>query len=280
MMLDVRERQACEELAAPPGSEFAVIYPYLRGPSKERLLATEALFRSLRDIPLTVSDPAVGVAKLAWWQKELAVAPDVGSQHPVVQALVKTGGIELVGSDAFNSYLHALVTKLQDEPIGSGEALGRSLDETAGMEARMLAGDTLRDERSVDAAGRAARLLELMNALAKGEQEPSWLPLDLRARHGFRADSDANEAVIAGIVRDLVALALGWREEVPLAVHECTTAGAGFLALRDAVVGRRLAAAGRKPASLIQGRRAPSPGDAFSAWRAARRVPWSVRGEG
>ncbi len=280
MTLDVRERQACEELAVSSGSEFEVIYPYLRGPSKERLLATEALFRSLRDIPLAVSDPAVGVAKLAWWQKELAVAPDTGSQHPVVQALVKTGAIELTGSDAFNGYLHALVTRLQDEPVTSVEALGRSLDETAGTEARMLAGDAVRDEHSVVAAGRAARLLELTRSLARREREPAWLPLDLRARHGFRADAAADDEAVAGVVGDLAALALGWREEAPMPVHDCTTAGSGFLALRDALVGRRLAAARRKPASAIDARRTPSPGDVFSAWRAARRVPWSARGEG
>jgi phytoene/squalene synthetase len=272
-VLDGGMLQACEALAAPRGSEFEILYRYLRGASGERLLASEALFRSLRDIPHTVSDPAVGVANLAWWQKELAATQREGSQHPVVQALVATGSIVITDTEEFNAYLHALLVQLQDEPLSNMDELRRSLDKTAGNEARMLVAGSAQDERSAVAAGSAARLMELMKSLAGPAGDHRWLPLDLCARHGYRSERDGPDGTLDRVLRDLAELALDWRRNAPVVLRDCTTPGAGFVALRDALVGRRLAHARRRPANAIADFRAPSPGEAVLAWRTARRIP-------
>jgi phytoene synthase len=168
MTLSATARSACETLALVPGSEFESVFRFLPSEDQDWLLSLEALFRSLRDIPLGVSDPSVGVAKLAWWQQELARAPDEGSQHPVVRALLDTGALEAMNGDDFGDYLHALVTELQEEPVTDVELLRDRLAGTAGAEARLLAGHGGFSDSQLRAAGAASRLLELMRTLANG----------------------------------------------------------------------------------------------------------------
>lgn len=266
------DRAACEELAGAPGAEFEAIRGFLPNEAEMRMLALEALFRSLRDIPLTVSDPAVGVAKIGWWQRELAVAREEGSQHPVVRALLETGALAVVERGAFAAYLHALVAALQEESIPDTGALHEALAETAGAEATLLASESGADPQALVQAGCAARLLELARTLGRPAGQFDWLPLDLVARHGFRSADGPGSSSRERLVEELALLASGWRAEVPLTGAACDTEGAAFLALRDRLVGRRLERAARRPRALLEGSRRGAAGDVFAAWRAARRL--------
>lgn len=269
MSLRSVDRRACEELAAAPGTEFEGVQRFLDANAEPRLLALEALFRSLRDIPLSVSEAAVGAAKLAWWQQELARASEEGSQHPVVRALLDADALSLSSDDEFTAYLHALVMALQEDLVEDVVTLRRQLGETVGREARLMVGMGIGDVEPLVTSSCAARLLELLRTLSRPNGEHRWLPLDLVARHGFRS-GEAN-ADRAGLVRDLAEIALDWRRSAPIDLDACTTPETRFLALRDALVGRRLTRAARRPARWLRDHHRLTLGDVLATWRCARR---------
>jgi phytoene/squalene synthetase len=271
MTLRAMDRSACEELALVPGSEFEVVFRFLPLENRDRLLSFEALFRSLRDIPLEVSEPSVGVAKLAWWQQELARAPDAGSQHPVVRSLLDTGALGTMDRDAFGDYLHALVTELQEEPAANFESLRDRLARTAGSEARVLVGQGGFSDSQLKAAGAAARLLRLMGTLA-GSGATGWLPMDLVARHQVREQAVASPVERAPVVADLARLAQTWRGTAHLTPEAAQTPGERLLVLRDAVVERRLAQAEARPGQWLEHGARGSVAEVFGTWRLARRV--------
>ncbi|RKP54733.1 squalene/phytoene synthase family protein [Pararobbsia silviterrae] len=75
--------QYTQEKGAPLGS--SAYYAVLRAPASRRRALT-ALFALRRELEETVeqsSDTAVGHAKLAWWQRELATIADGQPTHPV-----------------------------------------------------------------------------------------------------------------------------------------------------------------------------------------------------
>lgn len=272
MTLRATDRLACQELALVPGTEFETLFRFLPSRDQDMLLSLEALFRTLSDIPRVVSDPSVGVAKLAWWQQELLQAPSEGSQHPVVRALLETGALETLDPDSFGAYLHALVTELQEEPVTDGEALRERLARVAGSEARVLAGPVGFSDGQLEAAGAASRLHELMRTLARGGPAPDWLPMDLVARHQVRNDDRRSPTKSAALVADLAGLARGWRRMAPLAPERARTPGERQLVLRDALVGRRLQRAEARPERwLTHGGRGDLV-EVLGAWRLARKL--------
>lgn len=279
MTLRESDRSACEELALVPGSEFEGVFRFMPPREREWLLSLEALFRSLRDIPLGVSDPSVGVAKLAWWQQELVRAPDEGSQHPVVRALRDTGALGAMDPDAFADYLHALVTELQEEPVTNLDALRDRLARTAGGEARLLAGQGGFSDSQLEAAGAASRLLELMRSLAGGGA-PVWLPMELVARHQVREQAGPSPVERAPVVADLAGLAQAWRGTARLTPEAARTPGERLLVLRDALVERRLDRAVARPEQwLAQGARG-SVAEVFGTWSLARRLARTMERHG
>ena len=272
MTLRATDRSACENLALAPGSVFDSVFRFLPADDRDRLLSLEALFRSLRDIPLGVSDPSVGVAKLGWWQQELARAPDEGSQHPVVRALLDSGALAGLDRDAFGDYLHALVTELQEEPVTDFDTLRDRLARSAGSEARMLAGAGGFSDSQLKAVGAASRLLELMRSLARSGAIPSWMPMELVARHQVRERPEPSPEERAPAVADLASLANSWRGTARLNPADAQTAGDRLLVLRDAVVERRLGQAEGQPERWLKQGGRGGVIEVFGTWRLARQL--------
>ena len=162
----------------------------------------------------------------------------------------------------------------EDMPQDLGAFRGQ-LRETAGREARLLAGKGRGDEEALVASACATRLLELLRTLSRRQGEHRWLPLDLVARHGFRG-GDADGAR-AALVKDLAETALVWRSEAPIDPGACGDPGKHFLALRDILAGRRLARAAKRPQSWLDARQRLTVGDVFTTWRRARRLESSRR---
>lgn len=266
------DRSACAELALAPGTEFEGLFRFLPAGDQDFLLSLEAMFRSLRDVPLAVSDPSVGMAKLGWWQQELARAPVEGSQHPVVRALLESGALDALDPDTFGDYLHALVTDLQADPVMDGAALRERLMRTAGAEARMLAGQGRLSAARLEVTGAAARLLELMRTLGGPGGAHAWLPMDLVAKHQVREAAKPTPEQRAPVIADLAALAQAWRSEANLKADIAHTPGERQLVLRDVLVARRLRQAEAQPERWLSRGGRGGVGDVFSAWRVARRL--------
>ncbi|MEA3116906.1 MAG: 15-cis-phytoene synthase [Paraburkholderia sp.] len=81
----------CAQKAAPPGS--SVYYALRQAPLARQPLLT-ALFALRRELEETVkytSDPAIGRAKLTWWQQEFGALAEGRPSHPVTLALAAHG---------------------------------------------------------------------------------------------------------------------------------------------------------------------------------------------
>jgi phytoene synthase len=83
----VKPDQYSQEKGAPLGS--SVYYALLRAPASRRrgLTALFALRRELEETVENSSDPTVGHAKLAWWQRELKAIEAGQPTHPVAVEL-------------------------------------------------------------------------------------------------------------------------------------------------------------------------------------------------
>lgn len=85
----------CDRLARPTGSSFRLASLKLP-PDRQRVItALRALDISLAQIPETVTEPRVALAKLDWWRETLLGMTHGQASHPVVQALL--GGLEAAG---------------------------------------------------------------------------------------------------------------------------------------------------------------------------------------
>lgn len=234
------------------------------------MLVCEALFRSLRDIPMSVSDPSVGLAKLGWWQKELTQAATKGSQHPVVRALIDLGLLKQLSSEYLTAYLHGLMMQLQEDCLNDTEALKNVLRDTAGNEAQLLSGAS--PSPAQIAAATSARLCELMRTLSHGDAQHAWLPLDLVARHKLTRSAAGSAETRAALVEDLAGLAQQWRDLAPLDEIDSNGAGGAFIVLRDSLVGSRLAQAQRNPAGFLRRAQRRGVRELFASWTTARHL--------
>ncbi len=272
MTVGTPERTACEELACTPRGEFAGVQRFIPAVHEPQLLAFEALFCSLRDIPVSVSDPSVGLAKLGWWQKELAQAATGGSQHPVVRAMIETGALDRLDPDCFNAYLHGLMMQLHDNCLNTTAELEATLRDTAGKEAQLLMGST--PPAAMTGAACAARLLELLRALSDTDREHVWLPMDLMARHSVSRTAGGADDSRAALVHDLAELAGQWRNADQV-LRQCTDnkgAGCAFIALRDGLVAKRLGQAMQMPAGFLTQDHRPRFGEVLATWNRARQL--------
>lgn len=260
--LDATLRARCVELAVVPGRPFDIARRFLAPAAADRALATEALFAVLRELPLAGSDPAPGLAQLAWWHHEIEQASAHGSQHPVVQALLATGGIEQLQEATWNSYLGAIGEWLADPVVPDRGTLQLRLAATAGLEARLSAGT------DAAAGAESVRLLEWLARLAPGRPLPSWVPLDLVARHGAEPDA----ARLAGLAVDLAGLALDWTGDPP--PPGPMAEGVRLSHLNAALATRLWSRVRAKPGTRLErGADRLGPGDVYCAWRWARRWP-------
>ena len=80
----------CERLARPVGSPFRLATLKLSGDRQRAITALRALDVSLAEIPETVSEPQVAMAKLDWWREALLGMTQGRTDHPVIQSLLSS----------------------------------------------------------------------------------------------------------------------------------------------------------------------------------------------
>jgi len=85
----------CERLARPVGSGFRLASLKLPPVPQRAVTALRALDVSLAEIPETISEPNVAMAKLDWWREALLGMTRGRTDHPVIQALL--AGLDDIG---------------------------------------------------------------------------------------------------------------------------------------------------------------------------------------
>ena len=103
----------CERLARPVGSPFRLATLKLSGDRQRAITALRALDVSLAEIPETVSEPQVAMAKLDWWREALLGMTQDRSDHPVIQSLL--AGLDALGlGDEARNEDSPLVARLEE----------------------------------------------------------------------------------------------------------------------------------------------------------------------
>jgi hypothetical protein len=263
--MQAADRARCEELALAPGRPFDIALRFTHSAAADRLLALEALFRVLRELPWAVSDPTPGLAQLAWWHEEISQAAQRGSQHPVVRALRDCGALEALQGASWNTYLRVLGEQLVDNAISNQRALAERLQATAGLEVAIMARSDTAPAAGADKATAAVHLLDKLSRIDLSLPAPAWVPLDLVARFG--TDRTQPAALVAG----LAGLGIEWQWQAPVPAAP-NNDGLRLLALQAWVAAQLLERLHAKPErALARGANRASPRDVLGAWRLARR---------
>ncbi|HSM69304.1 MAG TPA: squalene/phytoene synthase family protein, partial [Xanthomonadales bacterium] len=137
--LSETDRQHCLERGRRPGSIYFVTHRFMPAALQEPLLVLQALLTEIRGIPFAVTDPAVALAKLGWWQQELSGPDRDQSQHPVVRSGVTSGLFDCIGAQVLDAYLLAIGQLVRGEPLEDRESLHRISRDIGGADVRMMA---------------------------------------------------------------------------------------------------------------------------------------------
>jgi phytoene synthase len=268
------DRQHCLERGRRPGSIFFVTHRFMPAALQEPLLVLQALLAEIRGIPFAVTDPAVALAKLGWWQQELSGPNRVQSQHPVVRSGVTSGLFERTGAQVLDAYLLAVGQLVRGEPLEDRESLHQVSRDIGGAEVRMMASLERAEigNHATEAVGGAMMLVNFL------EQFPAqlsggcwWLPMQDQARYSLslsavQADPCTKEA--SKVLRSLSADALSMLQLAGEKLDQAGSAAGRVIPVQLAVLRRRLLRIRSRPLAF---QRRGSAGEVWAAWRAATR---------
>lgn len=108
----------CDRLARPVGSPFRLASLKLPADQQQAITALRALDVSLAEIPETVSEPQVAMAKLDWWREALLGMTQGRTEHPVIQSLLTSLDTLGLGDEA-RSEDSPLIARLEDRLGGA-----------------------------------------------------------------------------------------------------------------------------------------------------------------
>ncbi len=239
-------------------SQFAA-----EGMERTRFVATQVLLREFCETAIAVSDPQVAQTRLAWWLDESQHWAAGLPRHPLAQAFEPTAAGALLAElvSATSRWLEAPSASTMADTL-------RLLDPIAIALAELALPSPVSSARGIAGEGAAgisswrlclfACALRLAPAGAPGLA--SLLPLDLLARHGRRRSDwmAAPPELLCSLIADCAAAC-------PVVAG---TAGSRPLRALVEIEQRWLA---RLAKGVGLARLRVNPGDAFAAWRAARR---------
>ncbi|MGD2128083.1 MAG: squalene/phytoene synthase family protein [Lysobacterales bacterium] len=269
----------CREQVARTNRQFPVTRLFASTGAAERLLPLYALFSALDQICSDIQEEQVAFSKLHWWREECVVREPAASHHPILRELRRTGAMSSVRKDDIASLLAGAAIRLERKPPADLDQL-RQLCEAcarpmATLEASITAPETDGDEAFETVP--VSRLLVQMFREGSGAVEDGfwWLPLNLLARHGVsRREITGKTASPAArrLVAEVLEAAEEWSGEAAHAARSTPIASARHMWVSEAVSAHKLRTLkSLEPAAFRSGLDRLGMGDAFAAWRAARR---------
>ena len=249
----------------------------------DRLLALYAYFASIEAVTATVSDEAVALRKLDWWREESNRMGRQQSAHPVVAELQRCGAAELMPESLTGELILGAVARI-DAPAPGSTADLEALCESSGRAQVLLemavcgAGEVAQDSVAGFAPQAGAALL-LREAVSRGNFW--WVPLDLLARHGLgRAQllDAADQDSALRLMNDVLGLDAFDTHEPAGLYEDISNKKQQYkhLFVQNALIRKTFKDLnGASPVSLGKRLGRVGIGDAFSAWRAARRFSLS-----
>lgn len=262
----------CLSRGARPDSVFFLTYRFAPRTQKDQVLSLQTLLVDLDSILWEVSEPAVALAKLGWWQNELQPSTRQHSPHPAIQAAHRSGLFRMTNETDLQRLIVTTGHLAQGEPMAERCDLLDQCRAVGGAEVQLLAAvDGTRMPRDgADALGAAMvlmRFAERINSALPGECW--WVPMNDQARFGLafadmrQADGEASRAEYR---RSLGEEIMGQLDLAHTHVQGNGRALGPVLAVLDAVLERR----GRYLLKRPLGQWAkPFLGEVWTAWRAA-----------
>jgi len=186
----------CQEKAAPAGTP--VYYAVRQAAVAQRPLLT-ALFAFRRELEDTVencSEVAIGQAKLAWWQGEVATLagtdPARVPVHPVTCALAAYLPVAAAKVAVLQAVVQGYEMDLEQARYLDFRGLSVYLDKTGGQFAQLVArAGGVHDAADLDAAGRLGQALVLAHIVREvghhARQGRIYIPVDEMQRFGVTA---------------------------------------------------------------------------------------------
>lgn len=236
------------------------------------MLSLQSLMVELDSVLWEVSEPAVALAKLGWWQNELQPSTRQHSQHPAIQAAHRSGLFQRAGEPELEHLIVNTGRLARGESISERSTLIEHCRALGSSEVRLLAAvdGTRITSECTEALGTAMVLMRFTERLDSAlPGECWWVPLNDQARFGLafaemrRTDAETSKAEFRHALAEEI---VGQMASVDANRVAHDRLLGPVLAVLTAVLGRR----GRRLLNRPMNQRArPSLGEVWTAWRAA-----------
>lgn len=251
----------CVERVRAAGGDPELIVRFAPAALRAPLNALAALRVELEHLVEQHHDPAVAVAKLAWWRDELGGLAARDARHPATRALIAADLDHAAIGQAMSAFSAALATELGGHSL-LPSAEWRGFVAARGSWAQALAAVARAPIAAPDATGAALAELEVLAALG------------LRLRNARPAlDAGWGLAQAAAATGDAAALdVVSTRAQVAgatLLAQGDSTQRSPALAIACALALRRAKLLAAEPARAWRPEPRASLGALFTAWRAA-----------
>lgn len=208
---------------------FRLHFAFAPKPLVTQLLAVHALIAML-DQALNMSDEALVLAQLAWWQSELLPRSVSLSAHPVVRALRTSGALRQLGTARLEALVVQAVGQLRAGTPENREELEALCSKTGEARVSALRALEANDEADALLRGRcaAAGLHSIISRETHSERPDLWfVPLDLQALHQSSVrDISQGTASSGGVLVSLSDWEASWFDDQIMALKAGASQGA------------------------------------------------------
>lgn len=201
-----------EKVAA---NDLSLYYSLLFAPAPQRTAVTVlyAFWLEVREIDRECSEPAIGRAKLAWWQEEIEAAFAGQPRHPIAVALAPVITTYRLTKQPFHELIEALARHIATSEYATFEDLREHARGTRGRLEQLATGVSAARVPGIEQrAGELGAILELVCLLrevgADARRGRVYLPRADLARFGIAAE-ELRTGRAAEPLRRLIAGAAG-----------------------------------------------------------------------
>ena len=269
----------CERRALAPGCPFLVSRRFVSSDFADQLLAMRAFFSMVRSIPAEVSEPSVGVLKLAWLQREMRGEALRITQHPVVRAMRDSGALQAMDEDSLERYFVNVKDFMCTDTYQDESGLFDLAKGIGGQEALLECGSEQGSygDAAVTCIGAGSFLFQaIRNPRMRRCSESWWVPLNLQASFGVirhSAGSGQEDPARRDLLVALGKLAMEWIDTGTGNLARTVPSKTRHILIHAALERRQLVRMLSRPEKFTEQTAAsPAIGDAFLAWNTARKL--------
>ncbi len=185
-------QQYCQDKAAASGSSFYYAFRFLPAERRRAITAFYAFCREADDVVDECHEPAIALAKLAWWREEIGRLYAGTPQHPVTRALTDAIGLYDIPRESLEEILDGMEMDLTQTRYADFSQLHLYCHRVAGVVGEVAARIFgYSQHATLDYAARLGLAFQLTNILRDVGEDARrgriYLPQDELARFGVSA---------------------------------------------------------------------------------------------